>query len=117
DGYYVRVLTLKEPPGQTFAHMLRGLQKLPCQYTIASEWKPESNLKFRKLVDSKRRHFHNLKRSLLSYFTSGVQDAPKDMLIDEAAVAHVAVLGASLQAMGGDGRGFGGFRIANNVAT
>jgi len=50
DEYYVEVLSLKEPPAQTFAHLLRGLHKIPSNYIIASEWKRESNSTMRKLT-------------------------------------------------------------------
>jgi type IV secretion system protein VirB4 len=90
DDFYVQVLSLKEPPSQTFAHMLRGLQEIPCNYIIANEWKRESNLAMRKLIQSKRRHFHNAKSSLMNYLPTGAQTtAPKDMLIDDSAVAVV----------------------------
>lgn len=111
DDYYVQVLSLKEPPAQTFAHMLKGLQDLPCQYVIASEWKREDNLKVRKLVQSKRRHFYNLKTSFVSHLTASSQTAPRDMLIDDAAVAQVADLGACLEALEVQGHAFGQFSM------
>jgi type IV secretion/conjugal transfer VirB4 family ATPase len=111
DDYYVEALSLKEPPAQTFAHLLRGLQELPCEYVIASEWKRETNLQVRKLIQSKRRHFYNLKTSLLTHLTAGSQAAPKDMLIDDAAVAQVADLGRCLQELEANGRTFGRFSM------
>src|SRR5690606_12643046 len=41
DDYYVQVLTLKEPPAQTFARLFRDLESLSANYVIASEWKSE----------------------------------------------------------------------------
>ena len=111
DDFYVAVLTLKEPPGQTFAHMLRGLQEIACPYVIASEWKRESDQKVRQLIQSKRRHFHNSKSSLMNYLPSGGQITPKDTLIDDSAVAQVDDLGFCLRELGVNGRSFGRFSM------
>jgi type IV secretion/conjugal transfer VirB4 family ATPase len=111
DEHCIEVLTLKEPPGQTFAHLLRSLPEIPSNYIIASEWKRESNLTVRKLIQSKRRHFHNAKSSLMNYLTSSSQTAPKDMLIDNGAVALVSDLGGCLEEMEVHGRYFGQFSL------
>ena len=37
DDYSVQVLTLKEPPAQTFAHLLSALQEIPSNAIIVSE--------------------------------------------------------------------------------
>src|SRR5258708_9919671 len=111
DNLYVQVLTLKEPPSQTFAHLLRSLQDIPCNFIIASEWKRESNEAVRKLIDSKRRHFHTATTSLLPYLTANGQTAPKDMLIDNSAVALVHELGSCLEEMEVKGRYFGQFSM------
>jgi type IV secretion/conjugal transfer VirB4 family ATPase len=111
DDYYVEVLTLKEPPGQTFAHLLRGLQEIHCNFVIVSEWKREGNLTMRKLIQSKRRHFHNAKTSTMSYLTTSGQTPSKDMLVDDAAAAQVADLGQCLQELEVKGRSFGEFSL------
>ncbi len=108
DDFYVRVLTLKDPPVQTYAHMLRGLQEIACPCVLASEWKPQDNWRVRKFIQSKRRHFHNSKSSLLNYLNSS-QTQPKDMLIDNGALAQVDDLGACLQELEVNGRSFGQF--------
>jgi type IV secretion/conjugal transfer VirB4 family ATPase len=107
DDYYVQALTLKEPPAQTFAHLLRGLLTVPSNYVIVIEWKPESDAVVRRLIRSKRRHFYNARASLLNYLNAGSQGPPKDMLIDDAAVSLVADLGACLQEIEVNGRRFG----------
>jgi len=38
DNYFVQALTLKEPPAQTWANLLKGLQEIPAQFVIATEW-------------------------------------------------------------------------------
>jgi type IV secretion system protein VirB4 len=111
DDDYIAVLTLKEPPGQTFAHTLRGLQEIACPYVIASEWKRESALKVRQSIQSKRRHFHNSKSSLMNYLPSSSQTTPNNTLIDDGAVAFVDDLGLCLRESGVNGRSFGRFSM------
>lgn len=109
DDDYVQVLTLKEPPARTFAHMLRGLAEIPSHFVIATEWKRESSLKMRRQIQSKRRHYHNVKTSLATQLsTSG---APHDRLVDDGAVALVAELGGCLEEMEVHGRYFGQFSM------
>jgi type IV secretion/conjugal transfer VirB4 family ATPase len=107
DNFYVRVLTLKEPPGQTFAHLLGGLEKIPCNFVIASEWKRESAAKMRSLIQAKRRHFHNSKSSFANYLAGNGSSSPANMLIDDSAVGVVAELGACLQEIDLQGHAFG----------
>jgi len=109
DDYYVQVLTLKEPPSQTFAHVLRNLNEIPCDFVAVSEWKREDTLTMRRRIQSMRRHFHNVKSSMLNYLGGG--DAPKDVLVDDSAVGLVADLGACLQEIELKGRAFGQFSM------
>src|SRR5260370_33069 len=111
DDYFVQVLTLKEPPACTFAHLLNGLADIPSSCVIASEWKRESALKVRSLIQSKRRHFHNSKASLATYLSTTTQTAPRDVLIDDGAVALVASLGACLEEIEVHGGYFGEFSM------
>ena len=67
DDYYVKILTLKEPPASTEPNMLKHLQELGSQCIIASEFKRIENFEMRKLIHNKRRHFHNSKTSVMSY--------------------------------------------------
>lgn len=110
DGYFVQVLTLKVPPARTHAGMLRGLFDLSAPYILATEWRREDPMKVRRLIQSKRRHFHNKKASLLNYFSAS-DGAPKDILIDDSAVAFVADLGACLEEIEVHGRAFGEFSL------
>jgi len=111
DDHYVTVLTLKEPPAKTYAHLLRGLDAMEANYIIASEWKPETSLKMRRAIQSKRRHFHNAKSSFLNYVTSNAEIRPEDMLIDDAALGQVRDLGACLEELDIQGRRFGEFSL------
>ena len=108
DNFYVQVLTLKEPPAHTLAHMFRDLAKLPCHFIVATEWKQEPDAAARRLIQTKRRHFHNSKASLLNYL--GQQTDSKDILIDEGAAAVVRDLGGA-QAELEQGRHFGQFSL------
>jgi hypothetical protein len=91
DGYFVQVLTLKEPPAQTFAHVLGALEEIPSNYAIVNEWKRESNLTARKEINSKRRHFHNSKASLTNYLGDRPLN-PQEMLIDDGAAGLAAAI-------------------------
>ncbi len=108
DDNYVQVLTLKEPPAQTFAHLLSALQEIPSNAIIVSEWQRESNFTIRKEINSKRRHFHNSKASLTNYVASQNPN-PQEMLIDDAAAALVADLGSCLRELEISGNYFGRF--------
>lgn len=112
DDYYVSVLTLKEPPGRTFAHLLRGLLEIPSNAILVSEWKREPNAKMLGRIRSKRRHFHNSKSSFMNYVSSSGETRPKDMLIDDAAVAQVGDLGSCLEELEVKGRAFGAFSLS-----
>jgi len=112
DGYFVRVLTLKEPPAQTYPNIFAALQDLPSNFIAVSEWKREDNFDMRKAIHSRRRHHHNSKSSLTNYWQwSEQQPQPQEMLIDDAAVAHVADLGQSLRDMEIHGHYFGQFSL------
>ena len=111
DDFYVQALTLKEPPSQTFAHLLGRLQEIPCNFILTSEWKRESAGKIRRLIQSKRRHFFNVKSSMMNYLAAGPQNGPKDTLIDDSAVARVADLGACLEEIEVKGHAFGQFAL------
>src|SRR3989449_5452587 len=96
DDYYVKVLTLKEPPPYTRAHLFRGMEGLPGNFIMVTEWKREADETMRSLIASKRRHFHNSKASLLNYLS---QEAPRpgEILINEGASAMVRDLGEAQQ--------------------
>jgi type IV secretion system protein TrbE len=103
---YVRVLTVKQPPRQTFAHMLQPLYELPANVIICTTWRAEEESQTRRMIQSKRRHHHNRKSSLTNYLGS-TPAAPGEMLIDDAAVAMVDDLGGCLKEIDLHGRRFG----------
>jgi len=108
---YIQVLTLKEPPARTFANLLRDLSELACNAIIVSEWKRVDPLQTRRVIQSKRRHFHNVKVSAASYLNTGKTNTASDSLVDEGAVALVGDLGACLQEIDLHGRHFGEFSL------
>jgi type IV secretion system protein TrbE len=112
DDYYVKVLTLKDPPASTQPNMLRHLQELPSECIIASEFKRVENFAMRTLIQSKRRHFHNSKTSVMSYVNLSSQpQAPEQTLVDDSASAVVAELGSCLTEMELKSNYFGFFSL------
>jgi type IV secretion system protein VirB4 len=103
---FVRVLTVKQPPRQTFAHMLQPLYELPANVVLCSTWRAEEQDQTRRTIQSKRRHHHNRKSSLTNYL-GNAPAAPGEMLIDDAAVALVDDLGGCLKEIDLHGRRFG----------
>jgi len=69
QDHAIRILSVTEPPAQTFANMLHALMELPSNAIVVSEWKRADNFKIRKLIRSKRRHHHNSKTSLTNYLS------------------------------------------------
>jgi type IV secretion system protein VirB4 len=97
DDYYVKVLTLKDPPASTEPNMPKHLQELPSECIIISEFKRVDNFEIRRKIQAKRRHFHNSKTSVLSYLNlSNQPQAPDQMLVDDSASAIVTELGNCL---------------------
>ena len=89
DDYYVRVLTLKEPPAQTFPNLLAALQELPSNFIAVTEWSREDNFAMRKAINSQSRRHHNSKASMMTYASWRDQPTrPDEVLIDDAEVAR-----------------------------
>jgi type IV secretion system protein TrbE len=111
DDYYVKVLTLKEPSAQSFPLILKNLLEVQANFHIVTEWKKEDSGKTRKAIQSKRRHFHNTKRSLVSHLN--VSDAPPtDVLVDDSKEAQVRELGQSIKQLEIEGNYFGHFSLS-----
>lgn len=111
DDDFVAVLTLKGLPANTCAFHLRDLRQVPGNFIAVSEWRRESNISARRVIQSKRRHFYNLKASLLNYLSSGSGNRPTDMLIDDSAAALVQELGGCLEEIEIKGRALGSFSL------
>ena len=105
DDWHVRVLTMKEPPAKTFAHVLRDLAAIPGALVACLEWQRIPNATMRRDLQSRRRHFFNKKVSLVNYVSS--QTKPEEMLVDDSATATVNELGQALTDLEVHGRFFG----------
>lgn len=112
DDYYVKVLTLKEPSAQSFPLVFERLLEVEANYFLCSEWQKQDPAKSRSFIHSRRRHFHNTKRSLASYATTS--DQPQrgdDVLIDESKEAQVRDLGEALKEIELKGNYFGQYSL------
>src|SRR5258708_37954497 len=86
----LRVLTLKEPSAQSFPLIFQKLLEVQANFFIVTEWRKEEPDKTRARIHSRRRHFHNTKRSLVSYMnTSDASAAAQDILVDDSKEAQI----------------------------
>src|SRR5271154_902282 len=110
DDYYVKVLTLKEPSAQSFPLIFKRLLEVEANYYVVTEWKKEDSGKMRRVIQAKRRHFHNTKRSFVSQVN--MNDAPtQDVLLDDSKEAQVRELGEGLREIEIAGNYFGLFSL------
>lgn len=112
DDKPLKVLTLKEPPSETWPLILKNLLEIRAGFTVVSEWKPIDNGKARKLIHSRRRHFHNSKTSFFSNLSLQEHKERADELVDDSKEAAIAELGESLRAIGHEGKYFGEFSLS-----
>jgi type IV secretion/conjugal transfer VirB4 family ATPase len=112
DDDYVRVLTLKELPGETGPLILNGLLDIPANFHVVTEWHPVDNAKARKEIASRRRHHHNSKTSFVSNLQDRQNTGRRDELVDDSKEAAVAELGSALTALGMEGKNFGKFTLS-----
>jgi type IV secretion/conjugal transfer VirB4 family ATPase len=112
DDYYVKVLTLKEPTAQTFPLILKRLLEVEANYFLCSEWQKQDPAKSRGFIHSRRRHFHNTKRSLASYVTTSEKpQGGDDVLVDESKEAQIHDLGEALKELEIKGNYFGTYSL------
>ncbi|MGD0965272.1 MAG: type IV secretion system DNA-binding domain-containing protein [Candidatus Acidiferrales bacterium] len=110
DNYYVKVLTLKEPSAQSFPLMLSRLLEVEANYHVVTEWQKEDSGKTRRVIQAKRRHFHNTKRSFASQVR--LHDAPaQDVLWDDSKESQVSELGEAIKELELHGNYFGQFSL------
>ena len=110
DDYYVKVLSLKEPSAQTFPLILKRLLEVQANFHVVTEWKKEDPGKTRHVIQAKRRHFHNTKRSFWSQVN--LNDAsPEQMLHDDSKESQVRELGESIRQIELHGNYFGRFSL------
>jgi type IV secretion/conjugal transfer VirB4 family ATPase len=112
DDYYVKVLTLKEPSAETFPLILKKLLEVQANYFLCSEWVKQNPARSRSLIHSRRRHFHNTKRSLASYVSASEQpQGGDDVLVDESKEAQIHDLGEALKEIEIKGNYFGNYSL------
>src|SRR5580693_8876953 len=110
DDYYVKVLTLKEPSAQSFPLIFKRLLEVEANYYVVTEWKKEDSGKMRRVIQAKRRHFHNTKRSFTSQVS--LNDAPtQDVLLDDSKESQVRELGEGIKEIELHGNYFGQFSL------
>ena len=105
DGIRIRVLTMKEPPARTFAHILETLALVPTSSITCLEWHRRPTSAARRDIHARRRHFFNKRVSMVNYLSKQSRD--DQVLVDESAAAVVHELGESLTDMDVHGRVFG----------
>jgi type IV secretion/conjugal transfer VirB4 family ATPase len=110
DDYYVKVLTLKEPSAQSFPLIFKRLLEVEANYYVVTELKKEDSGKMRRVIRTKRRHFHNTKRSFTSQVS--LNDAPtQDVLLDDSKESQVRELGEGIAEIELHGNYFGQFSL------
>ena len=110
DDYYVKVLTLKEPSAQSFPLIFKRLLEVEANYYVVTEWKKEDSGKTRRAIQTKRRHFHNTKRSFASQVS--LNDTPtQDVLLDDSKESQVRELGEGIKEIELHGNYFGQFSL------
>jgi type IV secretion system protein VirB4 len=76
---FVKVLSMKEPPGRTFAHVLGDLYAVPGEFIACLEWQRIPSDRMRRDIQTRRRHFFNKRVSLVNYLSS--ETRPEEMPI------------------------------------
>ena len=81
---FVKVLSMKEPPSQTYAHMLADLTQLPGEFVACLEWQRLSNERVRRDIHARRRHFFNKRVSLVNYVSADTRPKKCSLMIRPA---------------------------------
>jgi type IV secretion system protein VirB4 len=101
----VRVLSMKEPPSQTFAFLLQDLYEVPGEFIACLEWQRIRSDRVRRDLQSRRRHFFNKRISIVNYVAP--EGRPEEMLVDDSASATVRQFGDALTELEVNGHFFG----------
>ncbi len=110
DDFYVKVLTLKEPSAQSFPLIFQRLLEVQASFYVVTEWKKEDTGKTRSVIQAKRRHFHNTKRSFMSQVNLD-DTAPHDALLDDSKESQVRELGEAVKEIELHSNHFGEFSL------
>jgi type IV secretion/conjugal transfer VirB4 family ATPase len=101
----VKVLSMKEPPSQTYAFLLQDLYEIPGEFIACLEWQRIASDRARREIQSRRRHFFNKRVSIVNYVSPDAR--PEEMLVDDSATATVRQLGDALTELEVNGHFFG----------
>ena len=101
----VKVLSMKEPPSQTFAFLLQDLYEIPGEFIACLEWQRIPSDRMRRDIQTRRRHFFNKRVSIVNYVSP--ETRPEEMLVDDSASTMVKQLGDSLTELEVHGHFFG----------
>ena len=101
----VKVLSMKEPPSQTFAHLLGDLHTIPGEFIACLQWQRVPSDRMRRDLQTRRRHFFNKRVSMVNYVTPEAR--LEEMLVDDSASATVRQLGDALTELEVNGHFFG----------
>ena len=101
----VKVLSMKEAPSQTFAHLLEDLYTVPGEFIACLEWQRIPNDRMRRDLQARRRHFFNKRVSIVNYITP--ESRAEDMLVDDSETARVRQHGDALTELEVNGHFFG----------
>jgi len=102
---HVKVLTMKEPPSGTYAHILEDLYTVPGEFVACLQWRRIPNDRMRRDIQMRRRHFFNQRVSLVNYVVPDTR--PEEMLVNPSARTHVEQLGGALTEIEVHGHFFG----------
>ena len=110
DDDYVKVLTLKEPSAQSFPLIFKKLMDVQANFHVVTEWKKEDSGRTRRVIQAKRRHFHNTKHSFFSQVNLN-DTSPHDVLLGDSKESQVRELGKGIEEIELYGNYFGQFSL------
>lgn len=93
-SHVVKVLSMKEPPTRTCAHILGDLLAVPGEFIACLDWKRLPTDRERRRIRDRRRHFFNRRVAMSNYVFPDTR--PEEMLVDDSATAMVRQLGEAL---------------------
>jgi type IV secretory pathway VirB4 component len=109
NDYVVKTVGLKNLPASTQPNLLQELLTIPCDLIVCTEWKPQSNLRMRRLIHSKQRSFDALLVNVVALAVHG-RGVPKSELPKKHEVeAHYDSLGECMKEIENRGNYFGAF--------
>jgi type IV secretion/conjugal transfer VirB4 family ATPase len=103
---HVKVLTMKEPPAGTYAHLLEDLYTVPGEFIACLQWHRIPNDRMRRDIQARRRHFFNQRVSMVNYLVA-TDPRPEEALVHSPSDQTVTDLGQALTELEVRGHFFG----------